>query len=115
MATYIVTNLGDSSPGSLRAAIKAANAAGSPSDIKFAVAGVITRHAALPSVRADVTIDGTTAPGHTENGPPVVAIDFNHHASLTFAKGSAGSQLLGLSLGGASGDGVTLNSGSITI
>ena len=46
---------------------------------------------------------------------PTVGIDFNQHAGLVFAAGSDGSQLVGLSLGNASGNGVTLNAGSILL
>ena len=42
-------------------------------------------------------------------------IDANGHAGLVFASGSAGSKLLGLAVGNADGDGVTLNAGSITV
>jgi hypothetical protein len=113
--TFVVSNLNDSGVGSLRSAIEAANAAGSPSTISFSVDGVITLNGALPAIGADVTIDGTSAPSHVAGGPPVVEVNFNNNAGLTFAPGSEGAQLLGLSLCGASGDGVTLDAGSITL
>jgi hypothetical protein len=91
-----VTSLGDSGTGSLRAAIAAANATpGSATDIAFAVGGTITLASALPAINADVTIDGTTAPGYTSGGPPVVEIDCDGRAGLDFAPGAAGAQLLG--------------------
>ncbi len=115
MGTFIVSNLNDSGVGSLRAAIQAANAAGSPSTIAFAVDGVITLQGALPAIGADVTIDGTSAPNYVAGGPPVVEVNFNNNAGLAFAPGSEGAQLLGLSICGASGNGVTLDAGSITL
>ena len=115
MATYSVTNLNNSGAGSLRAAIQAADAAGGPATIDFSVNGVINLKSALPVITAPVTIDGDSAPTHTAGGPPVVEVNFNHHSGLTFGAGSDGSQLLGLSIAGAKGDGVTLDAGSITL
>jgi hypothetical protein len=60
-------------------------------------------------------VDGTVAPGHRRGGPPVVEIDCAGRAGLRFSRGSAGSQLLGVAVDDASGDGVTLQAGSITI
>ncbi len=115
MAVYNVTNLDNSGVGSLRAAIQAANAAGVPSTINFSVEGVINLASALPVITAPVTIDGNSAPTHTAGGPPVVEVNFNHHSGLTFAAGAEGSQLLGVSVCEASGNGVTLKSGSVTL
>lgn len=116
MTTFTVTNVNDSGAGSLRAAITAANAdVGSPTVIDFAVNGTITLASALPTITHDVTIDGTSAPGFTAGGPPAVEVNFNSNAGLVFGTGSDGSHLLGLSLGNASGNGVTLNAGSITL
>jgi parallel beta-helix repeat protein len=115
MTTYTVSNLNNAGAGSLRAAIEAANAAGGPSTIAFSVRGVINLTSALPDVTAPVTIDGNSAPTHTAGGPPVVEVNFNHHAGLTFASGAEGSQLLGLAVCGAGGNGVTLQAGSVTL
>jgi parallel beta-helix repeat protein len=111
-----VSSLASSGPGSLRAAIARANAApGTATAISFSVAGVITLASGLPAISRRVTIDATTAPGYAGGGPPVVEIDCNGHAGLMFAAGSAGSQLLGAAVAGASGNGVTLAAGSVTL
>jgi hypothetical protein len=115
MATFTVTNLNDSGVGSLRAAITAANAAGSASTIHFAVDGTITLSGALPTITAAVTIDGTTAPGYTAGGPPQVELNANGNTGLVFGTGSSNSELLGMSVGGASGNGVTLEGSDITL
>src|SRR5579863_7106354 len=114
MTTFTVGNLDDSGPGSLRAAITEANTAvGSPT-IDFAVSGTITLASALPAISNQVTIDATTAPSYVSGGTPVVEIDCNNQSGLVFAAGSDGSQLLGVALGDANGNGVTLNAGNIT-
>ena len=113
--TFDVTNLNDSGTGSLRAAIENANAAGSPSTITFAVAGTIALTTALPQITQSVKIDATTAPGATAGSAPVVEINCNGNAGLTFATGSDDSSLLGFAIGGAAGNGVTLESGGVTI
>lgn len=115
MTTFTVTNLDDSGPGSLRDAIEAANSAGSASTITFSVSGTITLASALPSISQSVTIDATSAPGATAGGAPVVGIDFGGHAGLTFATGSDGSSLEGVAVGGASGNGITIESSDVTI
>ncbi len=115
MASFTVTNLNDSGAGSLRAAIEAANLSGTPAVVDFAVQGTITLASDLPAVAGDVKIDATTAPAYATGGPPVVEIDCNSHAGLVFAAGSDGSQLLGVAVDNATGHGVTLNAGSITL
>ena len=117
MAVFTVDTLNDSGQGSLRAALIAANAdtSGTPTRIQFDVAGTITLSSDLPAITRTMAIDATTAPTHTTNGPPVVGLDCNGHAGLVFAPGSDASSLLGLALGGASGNGVTLEAGSITL
>jgi parallel beta-helix repeat protein len=112
-----VTTLSDFGPGSLRSAIETADAAsaGTSSDIGFSVSGTITLVSALPAIARDVTIDGTSAPTYAPGGPPIVGIDCAGHAGLQFAAGSADSQLLGVAVDNAGGDGVTLKAGSITL
>ncbi len=44
-----------------------------------------------------------------------MALDFNRHPGLIFGVGSAGSQLLGVAVDDASGNGVTLDDNSITL
>ncbi|HEY4233286.1 MAG TPA: hypothetical protein VGM76_07655 [Lacipirellulaceae bacterium] len=117
MTTFLVTNLNDGGPGSLRAAILAANADSSTGTdlIKFGVSGAITLASDLPTITNTVQIDGTSAPSFVAGGPPVVELDFNGYTGLTLSTGSSGSSLLGLALGNAAGNGVTLNSSNITL
>jgi parallel beta-helix repeat protein len=113
--TVTVTNLRNSGPGSLRAAIHVVNASPSTasSTIRFWVRGVITLTRSLPAISRKVAIDGTSAPGYS--GRPLVELNCNGRAGLDFAAGSAGSQLLGLAVDNAGGDGVTLNASKITL
>jgi len=114
---FVVTSLDDSGRGSLRAAINSANATfpGRSAVIRFNVSGTITLDSALPAIARKVTIDATSAPTHVGGGPPVVAIDCNRHSGLRFAAGSGGSQLLGVAVDDASGNGVTLDASSVTL
>jgi parallel beta-helix repeat protein len=112
-----VTSLRDSGPGSLRAAITRADARGPARStvISFTVAGTITLASALPAISARVSIDARSAPGHVSGGPPVLEIDASRHAGLRFAPGSGRSRLMGIAMDDASGNGVTLNAGPITL
>ena len=115
--SIVVTNLRNSGAGSLRAAIRAADA-GSPGRstvIDFAVDGTITLASRLPAISSEVKIDARSAPGYISGGPPVVEIDCNERAGLRFAAGSGGSRLLGVAVDNANGNGVTLNASSITL
>ena len=115
--TFVVTSLGDLGPGSLRAAIDSANTAptGSASLISFGVNGTITLASPLPAIARKVAINATSAPTYVSGGPPVVALDFNGHPGLLFAVGSGGSQLLGVAVDDASGNGVALDAGGVTL
>ncbi len=117
MSTFFVTNLNDSGAGSLRAAILAANAEGSPTPaiIRFSVSGTITLNSDLPSITAATSIDATSAPSYIGGGPPVVELNFNGWGGLVFATGSTGSSLLGLVVGNANGHGVIVNSSNFTL
>jgi parallel beta-helix repeat protein len=115
-AFFVVTNLGDSGPGSLRQAILNVNAAAPrPTVIRFSVHGIITLASPLPAISRPVAIDATSAPTHVSGGPPVVEINCNRKSGLRFAAGSGGSQLWGLAVDNAGGDGITLMAGSITL
>jgi parallel beta-helix repeat protein len=114
--TFVVTRLGNAGPGSLRAAIDSANAsAGDSTLISFAVNGTITLASPLPAISRKVAIDATSAPTYVSGGPPVVALDFNGYPGLLFAVGSGGSKLLGVAVDDASGNGVTVDSHSVTL
>jgi parallel beta-helix repeat protein len=115
--TVVVTSLSDTGPGSLRAAINSANAtlAGNSTLITFATNGTITLAGPLPAITRKVTIDATSAPTYVSGGPPVVALDCNGQPGLLFAVGSGGSELLGVAVDDASGNGVTLDVGSVTL
>jgi hypothetical protein len=112
-----VTTLRDAGPGSLRAAIRRADARppGTATAIRLAVVGTITLRSALPALTRPVTIDGTAAPGYRAGGAPRVAVDCAGHRGLRFVPGSAGSRLLAVAVGRASGAGVTLDAGQITV
>ncbi len=112
-----VTNLRNAGTGSLRAAIRSADAGppGTSAVIRFAVSGVITLASRLPAITRKVSINGTSAPAYADGGPPAVEIDANSRAGLQFAAGSAGSRLLGVAMDNASRNGVTLNAGAITL
>jgi parallel beta-helix repeat protein len=115
--TLIVSTLSDAGPGSLRAALLAANF--SPDEettvINFCVNGTITLASALPTIGRNVTIDGSSAPTYVTGGPPVVGLNFNGHRGLIFGVGSDGSSLLGVAVERASGNGVTLDDDAITL
>jgi parallel beta-helix repeat protein len=115
--TLVVSSLSNAGPGSLRAAILAANAtpAGSSILISFSVNGTITLASPLPTIARNVTINATSAPTHVSGGPPVVALEFNRHQGLIFGVGSGRSRLLGVAVDHASGNGVTLDDNSITL
>ena len=112
-----VSTLRDSGRGSLRAAIREADAAppGLATVIRFTVTGTITLSAALPAVTRQVTIDGTSAPGYQAGRAPLVAGNAHGHPGLDFAVGSGRAKLLGLAVDRASGAGVILHAGSITL
>jgi parallel beta-helix repeat protein len=115
--TIVVTSRRSAGAGTLRSAIIRANSRrpGTATTIRFAVRGVITLTSPLPAIYRTVTIDARRAAAHGKSRPPAVEINCNHRAGLRFAAGSDGSQLLGVAVDRASGDGVTLNAGSITL
>jgi hypothetical protein len=111
---YVVSNLRDSGPGSLRDAIQRANTQhAANAQISFSVRGVIRLASDLPKILTRVTIDGTTAPNYVSH--PVVNVSANGYAGFDFAAGSDKSKLLGLAIGGASGNGITLEAASIEV
>jgi hypothetical protein len=114
--TIRVTTLTDTGRGSLRWAIRQANsAAPRMSTINFTVSGVITLGSPLPVISARVVINGLSYPGRRRAGAPPIGIDFAGRPGLTFGRGSAGSQLLGVAVDNAGGNGVTLAARNITL
>ena len=115
--SIIVTNLRSSGAGSLRAAIRRANAAppATSTIVDFAVRGTITLASGLPAISRRVVIDATSAPGYVSGGPPVVEINFSGRSGLLFAAGSGRSRLFGLAVDNAIGNGVTLGASAITL
>jgi hypothetical protein len=115
--TIRVTSLNDSGHGTLRWAIRRANDTVSTgcAAIDFTVSGVISLLSALPPVSACVVIDGQSLATYAAGDPPPVTLDFGGAPGLLFAPGSAGSQLLGLAIDHAGGNGVTLQASGITL
>src|SRR5207244_10209859 len=75
---YAVTNINDSGTGSLRQAIKDANAHVGADTISFNIGGggsrTISPLSALPSITDPVTLNGTTQPGAVTAGTPLIEI-----------------------------------------
>jgi hypothetical protein len=118
-ATYTVTSLSDSGPGSLRAAMLSANA-NKGSTVDFATAGTINLSSSLPAIAAQMTIDGTTAPGFGATPPgflrtPVVSLNFNSNPGLVVAPGGDSSLIESLSIVDAVNAGVTLQASKVAI
>jgi hypothetical protein len=96
---FVVTTMADSGPGSLRAAITAANAAPDVNTITFNIPGpnerLISLDSPLPAVTTMMTIDGTTQPGY--DGRPMVRIDGGGTIGHAFDL-SAESEVFGLAV-----------------
>jgi hypothetical protein len=113
--TFTVTSLSASGPGSLRAAIQAANAS-IGSTIAFGISGTINLSSALPDIVSQVTIDGSTAPGFSPtSGTPVVSINFNSNPGLNIAVGADSSMIKSLSLVRALNAAVTVRASKVTV
>jgi len=117
VVNVVVSSIKNSGAGSLRTAIKKANkrSKSTTTNITFSTAGTIVLNSNLPAVKRKIIIDGTTAPGYVASSGPVVGLNANGYRAVRFDPGSGGSQLLGLSVTGASGNGVTLTAGRITL
>jgi parallel beta-helix repeat protein len=118
LATFTVTSVNDSGPGSLRQAIISADGASGASTIQFSIGTgkqTITPTSALPAVGSHVTIDATTQPGYS--GQPLVAINGSKAGSrvegLTINGGN--DEILGLAIDHFSGDGILIQSNGNTI
>lgn len=114
-AEFVVTNTSDSGPGSLRAALAAANANAGKDSISFAIPGsgphtIEITSGPLPWIRDPVIVDGTSQPGFA--GTPVIQVD-NATGSIDMAGLAvlAGStEVLGLAIT-RFGSGVSLRTG----
>ena len=115
--SYVVTTTADSGDGSLRAAIMAADAAGTAATISFDIPGsgvqTILPLSTLPRLTGPVTIDGTTQPGYS--GTPLIVLDGS--AAGPGADGltirTFGGGVRGLNVESFSGNGVVLQGGFV--
>ena len=115
-----VTNTQDAGAGSLRAAITAANSTPG-SEIVFQIPGpspvvIDVTSAALPTIIAQTTIDGTTESTFLHSAA-VVQINGGGNAfdGLTLGLNSDGSTITGLNIADFKGNGINVQSGSNTI
>lgn len=116
-ATFVVTNVNDSGPGSLRQAILDANSnQGGVDVINFRIisfgtkAGVrtISPLSPLPTISEQVTIDGTTQPGYA--GTPIIEIEGSRAGTRPGLSISAGfSTIKGLVINRFNGDGIRMS------
>ena len=115
-ATFTVTNVNDSGPGSLRQAILDANSNDGTDLINFHIGtGVrtISPLSFLPSIVGRVTIDGTTQPGYA--GTPIIEIEGSQAGTASGLIIFAGfSTIRGLVINRFAGDGISMadNSGN---
>ena len=109
--SFTVTNTLDGGPGSLRAAITAANIAGGTNSIDFNVTGTITLLSSLPTITNNLTITGPTgSPGITISGAGTFQIMNFEFISLTLAN-----LTLSDGLGNPPGGAIIAEDGSLTI
>jgi hypothetical protein len=127
LAAFAVTNVNDSGPGSLRAAVVAANNNPGKDDITFAIAGsgvhTIVFQSLPPNITDPVTIDGFTqpgsqpnsaGPGQTNNAVHTIVLDgsallgYNFPSALTITAGN--SVVRGLSVQKFRGVGIVFSS-----
>lgn len=99
-ATFTVSNLLDSGPGSLREAISQANVAAGLDNIVFSVSGTISPTSALPGISSPVLIDGTSAPGYVACGMPMIVVNGAAAAGngLQLLSGASGSTIQALNV-----------------
>ncbi|MFL5729068.1 MAG: hypothetical protein ACJ75J_06220 [Cytophagaceae bacterium] len=93
VGSSVVSNLTDSNPGSLRAAILYANSnPGSIITFTATGTGIITLASPLPSIDLTTTIDGTTGFGYNAStGIPVISIQASGFSAGLVVNGSAAS------------------------
>src|SRR5215213_8922629 len=95
--TFVVTNVNDSGPGSLRQAILDANANPGSDVINFNITGpslTIQPQLGLPDITDPVVIDGSTQPGFA--GAPIVELNGSKSAVRALFVNAPGSTIRGL-------------------
>jgi len=108
-ATFVVTNINDSGPGSLRQAILDANANPGLDSINFNITGpsrLIQPVLALPDVSDPVVIDGSTQLGFA--GTPIVELNGSKSAERALFVNAPGSTIRGLVINGFSFGGIII-------
>ena len=102
-ATFVVTNVNDSGPGSLRQAILDANANPGADTINFNISGPslkIQPLLGLPDITDPVVIDGSTQPGFV--GAPIVELNGSQSAVRALFVNAPGSTIRSLVINGFS-------------
>lgn len=111
--TFVVTNVNDSGPGSLRQAIADANANPGLDTINFNITGPSLRiqpQLGLPDIVDPVVIDGSTQPGFS--GTPIVELNGSKSAVRGLFVNAPGSTIRGLVINQFSTGGIVLGTSS---
>ncbi|MCA9034843.1 MAG: hypothetical protein KDA91_06935, partial [Planctomycetaceae bacterium] len=119
LAVFTVTTTADSGPGSLRDAITQANVDTAADTIEFNIPGAgphtITPLTSLPSVRTQITIDGSTQPG-VSDGPGIFLDGSTAFGTGLFVpRGADGAVINGLALGNWLGAGVQILANDVVV
>jgi len=117
-ATFTVTNIADSGPGSLRQAIVDANAAAGADAINFEISGTgvrtITLSSGLPEITGAVTIDGTSQAGF--DNTPIIELNGNGNPGTTgLTVRSNNSRVVGLIINRFGRDGIAIRGGTSNV
>lgn len=123
LSTYLVTNTGDSGPGSLRQAILDADATSASSVIQFDIPGTgvqtIAPASPLPAFTHPVSVQGNTQPGYESGSAPLIEIDGANAGvgatGLTFATGSIGSRLTAVTVNRFAANGLILQADNVQV
>ena len=107
--TFVVTNINDSGPGSLRQAILDANANPGLDSIHFNISGPSRRIQpviGLPGILEPVVIDGSTQPGFA--GTPIIELNGSLSASVGLFVNAPGSTVRSLVINGFNLGGIAI-------